>query len=299
MHLPSSEPDATPATAAARSPDAQQAVAANDRLQRTNRLLLALAQIVEPDAILPTACRELATLLPVSGLLVATIHGAESIAERHSFGEPLAPPAAEALEQLGLRCISSGSALMARTLSPLPVSTGITALAALPLRTGEHLAGALLLASRNEYWPAEQWELLLALADAIATAMSRAERQREGRRQRAHAEAVLALTSATLLLVDRTTHRVIDANPSAEALTGYPHSELLQRTRDQLIGPAEPVLPQADALAEREAIVYRRDATPIPVLIAESSFNAQGLDIDLLTIREFGPYQQRITHRMK
>jgi len=120
--------------------------------------------------------------------------------------------------------------------------------------------------------------LLLAIGQQIGVAVENAGLFDEARRRRLYLEAVLSAAYDAVVTLDAE-HQIVEWNAGAERLFGYTSNEVVGRNIDPLI-TTEEVYDQATGLTSTvmsggsvppiEAIRYRKDGTPIHVLIAGS-----------------------------
>ena len=120
--------------------------------------------------------------------------------------------------------------------------------------------------------------LLVAVGQQIGVAVENARLLQDARRRRLYLEAVLSAAWDAVVTLDAE-HEIVEWNAGAERLFGYSSEEVVGKNIDPLI-TTEEVYEQATGLTSTvmsggdvppiEAIRYRKDGTPVHVLIAGS-----------------------------
>jgi len=126
--------------------------------------------------------------------------------------------------------------------------------------------------------------LLTAIGQQIGVAVENARLFHQSTTRRLYLEGVLAAAPDAIITLDRN-HEIVEWNDGAERLFGYPSAEVVGKDLDPLI--ADPaVLDEAmdftrtvmrgEKLTPKEAVRYRKDGTPVDVLLAGSPFLIEG-----------------------
>jgi diguanylate cyclase (GGDEF)-like protein/PAS domain S-box-containing protein len=148
-----------------------------------------------------------------------------------------------------------------------------------PLRVGERIIGALNLESRRlGAFSEDDLRLLSILAGHLAAVIENARLFEEIEERRLYLEGVLGAAPDAIVTLDAQ-NRVVEWNPGAERLFGYSREEAIGRDLDHLVTSPD-VFEEAvgfkrivlggEELPPREAIRYRKDGSPVNVLLAGS-----------------------------
>lgn len=123
-------------------------------------------------------------------------------------------------------------------------------------------------------------DLLTAIGQQIGVAVENARLFDQSRTRRLYLEAVLSAAPDAIITLDQN-HQIVEWNAGAERLFGYASDEVVGKDLDPLIA-APGVLDQAtgftrtvmrgEKLSPLEAVRYRKDGSPVNVLLAGSPF---------------------------
>jgi signal transduction histidine kinase len=274
------------------APPSTHAAAVHERLRAVNRMLAALAPAADPAEVARIAGAQLDTLLGGNGGFLLTFpQGNDTLAQRAPFGAPLDESLATALIDLAQHAIAGANALTALHPRHQVRDAGQYAMVAIPLRAASGIVGALLVAARDTDWPAEQWELLLALADAIAPHIGRVVATNH---DLAVAAAITDQALLAMFVVDTRSRAVIYANAAAAALSGYPRDTLEQGMIDQVVS----VVTSAPD-GEFEGIILAHDGTQIPAIISTAMVTIAERELQLLTVHDLALYRQQFFNKVK
>ncbi|MCC7492982.1 MAG: PAS domain S-box protein [Fimbriimonadaceae bacterium] len=121
---------------------------------------------------------------------------------------------------------------------------------------------------------------LLSLAATIGTAMERQDVEEALRERETWTRTLLDRVQTGILVIDAETHRVVDANPVAEALTGRERGDLVGRLYHDVVCPAErgqcPVTDLGHPCENAERTLLQLDGNPISVIKTVVPVTLQG-----------------------
>ncbi|NJP05675.1 MAG: GAF domain-containing protein [Chloroflexaceae bacterium] len=144
-------------------------------------------------------------------------------------------------------------------------------------------------------------ELLMVLASQITLALENTQRYQQLVRSEARYRAMLHHARDAILLLDPDSQRIIDANPSAERLSGYTYADLLQLDMRSLLPqiPLEVTSPEAVSsvptdtqsekpcdLPEIEAVLQVHDGRSVPVSLSISCIPCDQQQLLLVVMRD-------------
>jgi PAS domain S-box-containing protein len=148
--------------------------------------------------------------------------------------------------------------------------------------------------AQDRAFSAEDRELLSAFAEHAAVALDKQQRhahtleelaqcrlrEQQSKERHLYLERLLACTPDAIITLDAE-HRVLEWNPGAEGLFGYTEREAKGKDLDGLIAAPDPVMHEeavgltraaldGKPVAPREAVRFRKDGTPVDVVLAGS-----------------------------
>jgi len=162
-----------------------------------------------------------------------------------------------------------------------------------PLRVGERIIGAINLESRRlAAFSEEHLRLLSILAGHLAAVIENARLFEEIEGRRMYVEGVLGAAPDAIVTLDAR-HRIAEWNSGAERLFGYSREDVIGQDIDPLVTNPD-VIEEAtgfrqmvmggEELPPVETVRYRKDGTPVDVLLAASPILVEDELIGVVTV---------------
>jgi two-component system cell cycle sensor histidine kinase/response regulator CckA len=127
-------------------------------------------------------------------------------------------------------------------------------------------------------------ELRHRIVELEALGIERKQSEEESRKRQEYLEAVLREAPDAIITLDAS-HHILEWNPGAEQIFGYTRDEAVGENLDDLISRAD-VVDEAKAITEKvmsgqylfplETVRYRKDGTPVDVVVASSPIQIDG-----------------------
>jgi PAS domain S-box-containing protein len=270
-----------------------------------NGVTSAFSSTLDMDQILPYVARSLCEILngtsaqiyslddEVSAITVVAEYAVPGTAEQqrsqdlgHTYVLAGFPAAAEALSyHAPVQVRADDPELDPRERAVLEAH-GAEALLLLPMVARGHLVG--LAEVFDSFGPRRFTKGEVALGQTLvhqaAVAVENAHLYREIEERRSYLESILAAAPDAIVALDAL-RRIEEWNPGAERLFGYARGEVLGGDIDSLIGQSEirdelvsltQTIMQGQELPPLETVRYRRDGSPVDVMVAGSPVLAEG-----------------------
>jgi diguanylate cyclase (GGDEF)-like protein/PAS domain S-box-containing protein len=162
-----------------------------------------------------------------------------------------------------------------------------------PLRVGERITGALNLESRRVgAFNSDDLRLLSIMAGHLAAVIENARLFEEIEERKMYLEGVLGSAPDAIVTLDAQ-HCIVEWNSGAERLYGYSREEVIGRDIDPLVTNPETIqqarqfrqiVMSGKDLPPVEAIRYRKDGSPVHVIVAASPILVRGKLTGIVTV---------------
>jgi PAS domain S-box-containing protein len=177
-----------------------------------------------------------------------------------------------------------------------------------PLRVGERIIGAINLEShRMAAFSEEHLRLLSILAGHLAVVIENSRLFEEIEERRIYVEGVLGAAPDAIVTLDAR-HRIAEWNSGAERLFGYSREEVLGQDLDPLVTNPD-VIEEAtgfrqivmggEELPPVETVRYRKDGSPVDVLLAASPILVEGELTGVVTVYTDITERKRVEEELK
>jgi len=275
---------------------------AQARLREANLLYgvaTAFSSTLDVDRLLPYAARSLCQMLNGTGVEVyglndeadAVTVAANYVAPGAAEGEvPVAPQPAQMLADLPAtaEAVSQRRPVQVQVDDPEAhpreraalQARGASAVLLLPIVARERLLGLARVWDCHgpRYFTKGEIALGQTLVRQVAVAMEKAHLYQESEERRLYLESVLAAAPDAIVTLDAD-HRIVEWNPGAERLFGYAREDVIGQDIDPLITDPDTfgqavdftrVAMSGTSLSPTEVVRYRKDGSPVDVILAGS-----------------------------
>ncbi len=159
-----------------------------------------------------------------------------------------------------------------------------------PLLVGQEWLGILTFASilEERNWTEQEVKRFQIVGDLLMNALVRQRADQELRRSENRYRCLFETVSDAIFLVDSSTGRIVDANPTAERMYGYGRDELRQLSMSDLSAEPQKTI-QSISMHEKHVPLRwhrRRNGVPFPVEILVSDFAGQDPRAVVAAIRD-------------
>ena len=277
-----------------------------DRLAVVNHIARAVGATLHLDDLLETVYHEVTTIFEPDAFFIALYdedveeldfriqvdHGVRQPPERQPVSRGLTSLIVSEKQPLLIRDFEREKERL-----PVPEIWGTMEVAAswlgVPMQVSDRLVGAMSIQSYQAHaYSSEDQQLLSTIADQVAIAVERARLYHTLRERRRYLEGVLAAAPDAIVTLDAD-GRIVEWNSGAEGLFGYSAGEAIGQDLDRLI--CRPAMhDEASALTQKvmqgqtvspqEAVRFRKDGTPVDVILAGSPIEYEEKLIGVVSI---------------